>query len=272
MSEWLRAMSYNVRYDTAEDGKHAWEHRRDRVASTIRFHAPDVIGLQEPLDHQLADIAERVPELEWVGVGRSDGANGGEFSPIGYRTDRLACEATETFWLSETPEQPGSVGWDASYPRIVTWARLRDRRTDTRFIQANTHFSHDSPKARRESAWLLLDRLPQIADGNPIVLTGDFNVVAGDSAHEILAEGTESISPLSNAMDRSSEPHHGPKTSRTDFETLLPDRKIDHVFVSDGIAVGQHGVCTDFDDGGAFPSDHLPVLVDVDPSGSHREM
>jgi endonuclease/exonuclease/phosphatase family metal-dependent hydrolase len=270
MSDWLRAMSYNVRYDTTEDGEHAWEHRRDRVASTIRFHAPDVIGLQEPLAHQLEDVAERVPGFEWVGVGRADGASEGEFSPIGYRTDRLECEMTETFWLSETPEQPGSVGWDASHPRIVTWARLRDRQTGTRSLQANTHFSHAGPTARRESARLVGARLDEIADGDPIVLTGDFNAVVGDPAHEMLARGEASASSLSNAMDRSPQPHHGPRTSRTDFETLLPDRKIDHVFISDDVAVGLHGVCTDFDDDGAFPSDHLPVLVELDPSGARR--
>ncbi|MFW5918108.1 MAG: endonuclease/exonuclease/phosphatase family protein [Haloferacaceae archaeon] len=263
MTAWLRAMTYNVRYDTPEDGEHAWANRRAAVASTIRFHAPDVLGLQEPLAHQLADLAERLPDFEWLGCGRIDGESEGEHTPIGYRTDRIECVASDTFWLSETPEEPGSVGWDARHPRIVTWARLRDRRTDTRFLLANTHLSHDGPRARRESARLLLDRLTDLRDDEPVVLTGDFNCVAGEEPYAIL---TDDDSPLALAgeADRSSEPPHGPATSRTDFESLRPDRKIDHVFTTPDVGVGTHGVCTDVYDDGRFPSDHLPVLAALD--------
>ncbi|WP_248299504.1 endonuclease/exonuclease/phosphatase family protein [Halorhabdus amylolytica] len=267
MPPWLRAMTYNVRYDTPDDGAHAWEHRREAVASTIRFHRPDVIGLQEPLDHQLADLAERLSDFEWVGSGRVDGDSKGEYAPIGYRRDRLDSVASGTFWLSETPEEPGSIGWDASHPRIVTWARLRDRSTGARYLQANTHFSHDGPRARRESARLVLDRLETLADGDPIVLTGDFNAVAGDPVFDDLVGAGERGSPLYSAPERSPDSSHGPSTSRTDFEDLIPDRKIDHVFVTGDVTVGQHGVCCDCYDDGRYPSDHLPVLAELDLSG-----
>lgn len=264
MTEWLRVLTYNVRYDTPDDGDHAWEHRRDAVASTIRFHRPDVIGLQEPLDHQLADLAERLSDFEWVGSGRVDGDSEGEYTPIGYRRDRLDSVASGTFWLSETPEEPGSIGWDASHPRIVTWARLRDRQSDVTHLHANTHFSHAGPRARRESVRLVLHRLEWVADGDPIVLTGDFNAVAGDPIIERLIGNGDLSSPLSGVAERSPESHHGPATSRTDFERLLPDRKIDHVLVTEDVAVGQHGVCADCYADGRFPSDHLPVLAELD--------
>jgi len=267
MPAWLRVMTYNVRYDTPDDGDHAWEHRRDAVASTIRFHRPDVIGLQEPLDHQLADLAERLPAFEWVGSGRVDGDGEGEYTPIGYRRDRLECLESGTFWLSETPEKAGSIGWDARHPRIVTWARLRDRSTGTRHLHANTHFSHDGPRARRESAGLVLERLEELADGDPIVLTGDFNCVAGESAFDVLTGAGDRESPLVSAPERSPEPSHGPPTSVTDFEELVPDRKIDHIFLTGDVTVGQHGVCSDCYADGRFPSDHLPVVVELGPAG-----
>lgn len=267
----LRVMTYNVRYDNPGDGEHAWPNRRAAVGSTIRFHAPDVVGLQEPLDHQLAEIADRRPGFAWLGRGRVDGESEGEHTPIGYRTDRFACVDSDTFWLSETPEVPGSVGWDARHPRIVTWARLRDRRTDTRLLVANTHFSHDGPRARRESARLLCDRLADLREGDPVVLTGDFNCVAGEGPYEILTGEGRPIA-LAGEGERSSEPAHGPPTSVTDFENLVPNRKIDHVFTTPDVAVGTHGVCTDVYDDGRFPSDHLPVLAELDPGESQHDM
>ncbi|WP_135666027.1 endonuclease/exonuclease/phosphatase family protein [Halorhabdus rudnickae] len=267
MAAWLRAMTYNVRYDTPEDGAHAWAHRRDAVASTIRFHRPDVVGLQEPLDHQLAFLADRLESFEWVGSSRVDGDREGEYTPIGYRRDRFDSVASGTFWLSETPDEPGSLGWDARHPRIVTWVRLRDRSTGTQHLQANTHFSHEGARARQESAQLVLDRLEALADGEPIVLTGDFNAVAGDPVFDVLVGARKRDSPLHSAPKRSSDPAHGPSTSRTDFEALVHDRKIDHIFVTGDVSVGQHGVCCDCYDDGRYPSDHLPVLAELDLSG-----
>lgn len=264
MTAWLRAMTYNVRYDNPEDGEHRWANRREAVTSTIRFHAPDIVGLQEPLDHQLADVADRLPDFEWLGCGRIDGESEGEHTPIGYRTDRIECADSDTFWLSETPDEPGTVGWDARHPRIVTWARLRDRRTDASLLFANTHFSHDGPRARRKSAHLLLDRLTDLREDELVILTGDFNCVAGEEPYEILTDDDHTLD-LAGERDRSSESAHGPPTSVTDFENLVPNRKIDHVFTTPDVTVGHHGVCSDIYDDGRFPSDHLPVLAELDP-------
>lgn len=265
MTDWLSVMTFNVRYDNPDDGDHRWEHRREAVANTVRFRGPDLVGLQEPLADQLAFLDEHLPDFEFVGDGRIDGEDG-EFSPVGYRPDRFDCLDTDTFWLSPTPEDVGSVGWDARYPRIVTWARLRDRHTDTVFLHANTHFSHDGPEARREGARVLRERLDAVAEEDPIVLTGDFNCVAGDPPYETIVDPEAGSRTLANARERSRHGHYGPNTSVTDFERLVPNRKIDHVFVSPGVAVRQHGVCTDLRTREAYPSDHFPVLAEIDPS------
>ncbi|AWB27349.1 endonuclease/exonuclease/phosphatase family protein [Halococcoides cellulosivorans] len=257
MTAWFRVMTYNVRYDNPDDGAHAWPNRRRSVAGTLRFHDPALIGLQEPLDHQLDDLKDDLSGFAWVGRPRVDGDRDGEYTPIGYRTDRFTLKDHDTFWLSETPEEAGSLGWDARHPRIVTWARLEEARTGTTFLHANTHFSHDGRKARMESARLALDRLDDLADGAPVVLTGDFNAAVDDPTYDALLDG-----PLDNAIDRSRHPHHGPKTSVSDFERLVPSRKIDHVFVTEDVDVRQHGVCADLRSETAYPSDHLPVVAD----------
>lgn len=273
MSESVRAMTFNVRYDEPEDGEHAWSRRRDAVASTIRFHDPHLVGLQEPLPSQMTDLRDRLPAYEWVGKPRDDGELRGEYAAIGYRPDSFELVDADTFWLSETPEVPGSRGWDAVCPRIATWARLHHRPSGLGLVHCNTHFDHRGERARRESAKLVARRLGDVAD-EPVVLTGDLNCLAGDPAYRILtgagrapgaapATGIE----LADAMELATHGHHGPRTTRTDFTTLEPDRRVDHVLVSEDLAVRQHGCCTDLRPSGDFPSDHLPVLVELLASG-----
>ncbi|QSG12781.1 Metal-dependent hydrolase [Halapricum desulfuricans] len=263
MTAWFRVMTYNVRYDNPDDGEHRWSNRREGVADTIRFREPSLLGLQEPLEHQLSYLREQLPGYEWAGDPRVDGDSEGEYSPVAFDGRRFDLVETDTFWLSETPERAGSLGWDARHPRIVTWVRLRDRDTGAVFVHANTHFSHDGPQARRHSARLLRERLDELTDDEPVIVTGDFNCIAGESPHETIVDPDAGRRALSNAIDRSEHGHYGPETSVTDFEHLVPNRKIDHVFVTDDVEVRQHGVCTDLFAAERYPSDHFPVLAQV---------
>jgi endonuclease/exonuclease/phosphatase family metal-dependent hydrolase len=257
----LRAMTYNVRRDVADDGDYDWDGRGAAVASTVRFHRPDVVGLQEPLSSQYDDLKAELDAYEWVGQSRLAGEREDEFCPVGYRRSRFDRLGSGTFWLSETPEKPGSVGWDASWPRIATWARLRDRTTDERVVYVNTHFDHEGPTARREAAHLLLDRLPELADGDPLALGGDFNCTDTDEPYAILVGEGDRESGLADARQITPHRPHGPDTTRTDFESLRPGIRIDHVFV-DGPRVEGYGVAADMGGNGWYPSDHLPVVVD----------
>jgi endonuclease/exonuclease/phosphatase family metal-dependent hydrolase len=162
----LRAMSFNVRYDTAADGDRSWDDRKEMVASVIRFHRPEIVGLQEPLAHQFEYLRERLPEYEWVGEGRRAEDAVGEHNPVGYRRERFDRLDWDYFWLSETPDVPESVGWDAELPRILTWVELRDGHTGTRFVAVNTHFDHRGERARLESARLLRETVAELADAS----------------------------------------------------------------------------------------------------------
>ena len=129
----LRVMSFNIRYNNAKDSINAWPNRKDKVASQVLFHQPAILGVQEALWDQMEDLAQRLPQYKYVGIGR-DGGNKGEFSAIFYDTNRLQLLQSHTFWLSETPEAVGVKGWDAALPRIVTYARFRDRVTKKRIL------------------------------------------------------------------------------------------------------------------------------------------
>ncbi|WP_440007185.1 endonuclease/exonuclease/phosphatase family protein [Halomicrococcus sp. SG-WS-1] len=261
----LRVMSYNVRYDNPNDGDDVWRERRDRVASSIRFHRPDVVGLQEALHAQLRDLSEQLPTYEWLPAGRENVESAGEYAAIGYDRDRFNLESEDTFWLSETPDEPGSVGWDADLPRLVHHVELREQRTDVTFYHFNTHFDHAGEESRLNGAKLLLQRIDGLVPDEPVVVTGDFNCRAGSPPYERLTSRTR-VSPGRTLRDThrfSKYGHHGPETSMTDFRNLIPDKKIDHIFVTSDVEVVLHGVQSDAYANGRYASDHLPVVADV---------
>ena len=265
MASKITVMSYNIRYDNPKDGDNAWSRRRDWVASVIRFHRPDVVGLQEAYRTQVEDLRQRLDRFEWLDAGRDDGAKAGELAAIGFDRERFNLESEATHWLSETPAEPGSVGWDAMLPRLVRHVRLREHTTGVELHHFNTHFDHDGETARLESARLLRDRIDESAPNAPVVVTGDFNCRAGTDPYLHLTD-RDKASPgrtLRDTHRTARRRHHGPTTTMTDFHNLIPEKKIDHVLTTTDTEVVQHGVCADSFDDGTYPSDHLPLVVEL---------
>lgn len=260
----LRVMTYNIRFaNPGDSGRVSWENRRGKVASMIRFHAPDVLGTQEGRLHQLYDLEERLSGYEWVGVGRDEG--GDEFSALFYRTERLALLDHHTFWLSPTPTEPGSKGWDAALPRILTWARFRDRTTDDTLFVLNTHFDHEGEEARLKSAQFIAESVGGWAKESPVVVMGDLNAEVGSPPYEALTRGgKEAPTPsLHDAKEVAEQPHHGPLSTFNRFESsVIPEYRIDYVLVGPDVRVRRHGHLNEKWDG-VYPSDHLPVLVEL---------
>jgi endonuclease/exonuclease/phosphatase family metal-dependent hydrolase len=232
----IRVMTYNVLVDAGADGDDTWPERVETVASVVRFDRPDFVGFQEATAAQYADLRERLPGFEWIGVGRF-GGDEGEFCPVGFRSDRFERLDSGTFWLSESPASPGSVSWDAAFPRIVTWVFVRDRTSGSQFVVANTHFDHDSAKARRESARLVRQRLIEGRD-EPVIFCGDLNAVPDSDPYLMLTINGE----LRDARKVSSRLPLGPRVTFTGFTDPSDGQRIDHVLVSGSVAVDQYAV------------------------------
>jgi endonuclease/exonuclease/phosphatase family metal-dependent hydrolase len=265
-ARYIRVMTFNIRYDEPRDKENAWPNRKELVASMIRFHQADLVGVQEALERQMSDLQKLLPDYAWVGVGRDDGKAGGEFSAIMYRKSRFSRLESSTFWLSETPGVP-SKGWDADYPRVVTWIKIKDTTTGKLLFHFNTHFDHRGVLAREESARLLLRRINTIAGQLPVVVTGDFNFNESALGYQILTGKTlekeiGSQSSLRDARYLSQHGHHGSTSTFNEFKALIPEMKIDYVFVKGAVRVLQHGALSDTWNG-RFPSDHLPVLAEI---------
>lgn len=262
--ETVRIISFNIRCNTTVDGENAWPYRSDRVASLLQLYRPDLIGLQEVRQDQLDDLTAALPEFDWIGVGREDGKAGGEYVPIFYRRTELELMENGVFWLSETPNVAGSTGWDASYPRTVTWAHFVQRKSGAPLFFANTHFDHRGVRAQVQSAHLLCTFLDSQELVKPAIISGDFNFTAESSVYAAMTAESASDGPLLlDSMFESQTPHHGPSgTINTRFADPISD-KIDHAFCLPGTQIVRHAVLADHWDG-RYPSDHLPLLVDVE--------
>ena len=135
----LNLMTYNIRYSTKSDGVNQWDNRKGHVAEILKYYEVDICGMQEALFSQITDLKERLPNHDYIGKGRDDGKEKGEFSPIFFDKTKFELLKSETIWLSETPEVPGQ-SWDAAFPRVVTWAYFKDKKSRKKFYVFNTHF------------------------------------------------------------------------------------------------------------------------------------
>lgn len=256
----VKVMSYNIRFDNPADGVNAWPNRIEKVAALIRKYNPDIIGVQEALHHQLHDLIRVLPDYSFIGVGRDDGKEKGEYSAILYKHGRFGLLNNQTRWLSETPDVPGSKSWDAAITRIVTTARFYDKELKREFGIFNTHFDHIGKEARTQSAHQLLAMLTDTRTKNenlPIILTGDFNCERTEAPYEVLAK---------NELLHDTKPANDPTGTFCDFEVgSIACRAIDYIFHTKEWILRGYKVIEDHD-GKYYPSDHLPVLAEFELS------
>ncbi|NSW94119.1 MAG: endonuclease/exonuclease/phosphatase family protein, partial [Bacteroidales bacterium] len=250
----------NLRYDNPRDSLNAWPNRAPIVTGFIEEEKPELLGLQEALYHQYEYLDSLLTDYNSIGVGRDDGGRSGEMCPVFYLKDRFDFIRTKTFWLSETPETPGSQAWGANLPRIVTWVELKDRNTGKHLYFFNTHFAHDSDSARIMSSSLLLHRVDSISAGSPFVITGDFNMTHSSKGYSILTGPYESVPLLQDTYVVSERDHTGPAYTFNGFSDKARDGRIDYVFVRNGIRVLRHRTFI-IKEHGIFISDHWPVMA-----------
>lgn len=254
----LSVMTFNMRYDNPEDGQNNWRFRRERIAGVIKAQEVDVLGTQELLSNQFNDLSGLLTGYQGVGVGRLDGAESGEYCAVFFRKDRFTLLDSGTFWLSETPEVVGSLGWDGACERIATWVVLRDRDGRELFF-IDTHLDHVGQVARDEGVSLLMKRIETLSGGRPVILTGDFNSEPESSVVAHVQKDGVLRDAKAIAAQRS-----GTDWSFSDFGRIPEAERplLDYIFVSSDIEAVRYEVLPDTFDGG-YVSDHAPVMAVV---------
>lgn len=235
--------SYNIRLKVSSDSVkgNVWGKRCQVMCDQLNFMSPDIFGTQEVLHVQLLDMLDRLDDYDYIGVGRDDGNTGGEYAAIFYKTDRLRLLDYGNFWLNETPDRPG-LGWDAACIRICTWGKFASQTTtdDEAFYFFNLHMDHVGVVARREAAKLIVSKVREIAQGAPVIVTGDFNVDQNDEIYSIFTQ-----SALLKDSYLASRIRFAENGTFNSFDTdLYTDSRIDHIFVSPSINVDAYGILT----------------------------
>lgn len=237
----LKLMTFNIRYGLADDGPNSWPNRRSRAARMIRREEPDVIGLQEVQPFQLIQIREDLPEYEAVGVPRGTTVSDDEACTILYKPG-LKLLRQETFWLSESPDVPGSQSWDTACTRICTVAAFEG------LTVFNCHLDHVSQLARENGLRLIASRV-----GARSVVMGDFNASESNDAHRQLSGLVETYRAVHPEGPELST-YHGWEPSN------LLGEKIDYIYATPDLRIEDAAIIQATEDGQAY-SDHFAVTA-----------
>jgi endonuclease/exonuclease/phosphatase family metal-dependent hydrolase len=253
----LSVLTYNIRLDLDSDGENAWTHRKDWVCGLLKYYEPDVFGVQEAVPTQMSYIDSSLVNYSYIGMGRN-GGNNGEFSAVFFKTTRFKVIQQSTFWLSETPDT-FSIGWDASYPRICTYALFKDSESGKKFWVFNLHLDHIGNEARIKGAKLVIQMIEKLNKDNfPVILMGDFNAT-------IESEPIQYIGKYLVNTRESSQMVYGSYETFNGFKFHEPaTQRIDYIFTSpNGFKIIKYGVLTDSYQC-RYPSDHFPVMANLE--------
>ena len=238
----LKVATYNIRNENQWDYERGdgWDTRSPYIFGMLRYEAPDIFGCQEVLVDQLHDILNALPEYDYVGVGRDDGAEAGEYEPVFWRRDRFDLLDKGWFWLAEDPTKP-ALGWDAACIRICTWTHLKDKASGKKIWFFNLHMDHVGVVARAESAKLIVKNIEERCKPSEYVfVTGDFNV---DQTNEIYTTFTTS-EVLTDSYERAADRLAPDGTFNAFNPNNFTTSRIDHIFVSPRFKVEHYGILT----------------------------
>ena len=267
----LNIMTFNIRYGTANDGANSWRFRTEMVCEILRKYESAIAGLQEAYRFQIDDMRKILPEYNEIGVGRDDGAERGEYSAILYRNDLFDVNESGTFWLSDTPEVPGSTHWGNANIRICTWARFIEKQSQKAFYVFNLHLDHVSQVSREKSVQLVIKRIQERKYKNPFIITGDFNSGENNPAIKYLKGNLSfrdgSTGPAKNSFPvldtfRVIHPNAQETGTFNEFKGISTGDKIDYIFTTPDMEVLDAQIIHDNTDG-RYPSDHFPVIATI---------
>ncbi|MDO5571823.1 MAG: endonuclease/exonuclease/phosphatase family protein [Bacteroidales bacterium] len=263
--------TYNIRNDNKGDSinGNGWGERVTYISQMVLFHQFDIFGTQEGKKNQLEDMKNNLPDYDYIGVGRDDGKDGGEFCAIFYNTKKFKKIDDGNFWLSTETSYPNK-GWDAALPRICTWGKFKDLKSGFTFIYYNLHMDHIGVEARSESAKLILKKITEEPKKTAVILSGDFNVDQFNESYLLLNN-----SGLLKDSYETTEFRYAPNGTFNNFNPgLKTNKRIDHIFLTKDFKVKKYGVLTDTyrsekenqNKGGyaRTPSDHFPVMISVE--------
>ena len=264
----LRVMTFNLRVPFILDANNHWAFRKKNVIKTIEAAHPDVMGVQECVAEQADYLRDNLPEYSFRGVGRGDGARQGEFAAVLFRTDKFKELDHGYFWLSETPDVPGSKSWGAWSTRMCTWVKLQPLDGSPAFAIFNAHLDNMSGRSREMSARLMHERIEALASaGVGVIVTGDFNTDAGTQPYKLLLAGDQLGVPqlLFDAFRITNPKVTRDEGTHHDFNGKRSGDRIDWILFNTGFTPVSSEIIRTRSLMG-YPSDHFPVEAVLRPT------
>ena len=242
----IKAMTFNLRVRVDGDGINYFYNRSDKVIGAIRDEAPDVIGFQEAT-HGMRELIRRELQDTYIVIGGGRNKDyRGEGACLAYKRDLFELVSFDTFWLSDTPNVPGSRYEDldqSQFPRNTVCATLSPAGSEKTFVFVNTHLDHKGEKARTAGMKQIMTYINE--KGGKFVLTGDMNA-SPDT--ECIAAALATKGVIDTTADIPST-YHG--------FGLYTNCKIDYIFTN-GTCIESYAVPDEHKDG-IYISDHFPV-------------
>lgn len=281
----FRIITHNIRYAASNraEGEDAWAVRRSHLCNELRFntlYCPEsFICLQEVLHNQLIDIYDDLnanePQWTYIGVGRDDGKEAGEYSSIFYRPTVWELLDHQNVWLSETPERP-SRGWDAASTRILTIGKFRHVESREIIVAMNTHLDDQGAKSRKKAAEIILRQIDSCCRDEeepsallPVFVSGDFNSPPGDGAYQTMTASESPMTDLRTLVPE--EERYGHEHTFSGFDDWnKPMTRLDFVFLNSKMelplsrwVVKSYAVLENRFEDRVYSSDHRAVVGDV---------
>lgn len=242
----MKVMTFNVL--CGDRAGRLVEDRYPVVCDLINKESPDSIGVQEATPEWMEQLKSKLTEYDYVGVGRDDGKNDGEYSAVFFKKDKFKVIEKDNFWLSDTPDVP-ALGWDAVCIRICSWVLLEEKMTGKRYVHLNTHLDHIGIEARKKGMEMIFKKAESL--DAPTVVTGDFNFDEGSDFYKGLVSGKmKDTKYLAEKSDDGVTFHGYGVTDDTGI--------IDFILVSPEFKVKEYKIIDDKINGD-YPSDHFPV-------------
>ena len=251
-----RVMSFNLR--CKNDGEQTITNRSKVAVEVIRQYAPDSFGVQECTPRWKRILAANLDgKYASVGAARDYYGPFTEYSSIYYLKDKYNLIDSGTFWLSETPEKKWTKSFDSACFRVASWALLEDKETGMRYTHINTHLDHVLETTRESQMKVLIDCVNKVANGSPIVMTGDFNAYEDQSlVYEVACESFNDTKKVAANSDEG--------RTFTSYGSKEEDGTgaIDFIFADKSLEIDTYKIIRNTVQG-IYPSDHYPIVADI---------
>ncbi len=230
-SDSLTVCSFYTGHDFDKNSTDLWEERRATIESLVDSYNFDIVAMQEVNFDRFYSLKEALPDFDSVIGDGEERADIEELAPIFYNSENFLVMAKSQFWLSETPDIPGSKSWGTIYPRITTWVKLQSNNSGHIFFVFNTQFCHLNEDAQLKSSALLLQKISEIAGDAPVIVTGNFNAVINSPVELLLTSNWDRFHSLQNSANLSKNKKQTNKNNRLS-KRFVPTRHTDHILVN----------------------------------------